>query len=72
MAKAGIKTIMVDQKATHTGKGHADGVEARTFEILDSFGIGEKCWSEANHTLEICIWACTTQCFIELYRLILY
>lgn len=56
MARGGIKTIMIDQKSAHTGKGHADGVEARTFEILDSFGIGEKCWAQANRTLEVCIW----------------
>jgi phenol 2-monooxygenase len=36
--------------------GQADGLQCRTLEILDSFGIGHRVWRESNHMLEICFW----------------
>ncbi|KAJ6189132.1 2-polyprenyl-6-methoxyphenol hydroxylase [Penicillium mononematosum] len=51
MAQTGIKTLVVEKKLSHTKVGHADGLESRTFEILDSFGIGAV-WAEANRTIE--------------------
>ncbi|ODM21994.1 hypothetical protein SI65_02838 [Aspergillus cristatus] len=33
-----------------------EALESRTIEILDSFGLGQKIWDEANHTIEICLW----------------
>jgi phenol 2-monooxygenase len=55
MAQTGIKTLVVEKKLSHTKVGHADGLESRTFEILDSFGIGA-IWAEANRTIEVCLW----------------
>lgn len=56
MARAGIRTLVVDRNAGPTEAGHADGLESRTIEILDSFGLGQKIWNEANHTIDICLW----------------
>jgi phenol 2-monooxygenase len=56
MAQAGIKTLVVEKKQSHTKEGHADGLESRTFEILDSFGLGAAIWTEANRTIEVCLW----------------
>lgn len=61
MARAGIRTLVVDRNAGPTEAGHADGLESRTIEILDSFGLGSKIWNEANHTIDICLWASTTR-----------
>jgi phenol 2-monooxygenase len=36
--------------------GQADGLQCRTLEIFDSFGMAQRAWSEANHMLEICLW----------------
>ncbi|CAG8909956.1 unnamed protein product [Penicillium egyptiacum] len=56
MAQAGIKTLVVEKKLSHTKVGHADGLESRTLEILDSFGIGAAIWAEANRTIKVCLW----------------
>jgi 2-polyprenyl-6-methoxyphenol hydroxylase-like FAD-dependent oxidoreductase len=56
MAQTGIKTLVIERKPSHTKAGHADGLESRTLEILDSFGIGAAIWTEANRTIEVCLW----------------
>ncbi|KAF7588647.1 hypothetical protein BBP40_005429 [Aspergillus hancockii] len=56
MATTGVKTIIVDQKPCRTLTGHADGLESRTLEILASFGLAEVISSEANPTIELCLW----------------
>ncbi|KAJ5336907.1 uncharacterized protein N7506_004929 [Penicillium brevicompactum] len=56
MAQTGIKAILIDQKPQRTQYGHADGVESRTFEILDSFGLSDNIWKNANRTIDLSIW----------------
>lgn len=56
MARTGIRTLVVEQKSRPTDVGHADGLESRTIEVLDSFGLGSKIWDESNHTIDICLW----------------
>ena len=58
MAKTGIKAIIVDKKPSNTPVGHADGLESRTLEILDSFEIGEPIWKQANRTIDLSLWVC--------------
>ncbi|CAI7630645.1 unnamed protein product [Penicillium glandicola] len=56
MAQTGVNTIIIDKKPYRTQFGHADGIESRTFEILDSFGLGENVWKIANRTIDLSIW----------------
>ncbi|KAL1875956.1 hypothetical protein VTK73DRAFT_9667 [Phialemonium thermophilum] len=56
MARLGIKARIVDKRTAKVFSGQADGFQSRTLEILDSFGIGERVWKEANHMIEVCIW----------------
>ncbi|KAA8650299.1 uncharacterized protein ATNIH1004_002982 [Aspergillus tanneri] len=56
MAQADIDTLVIDKKLSHTHFGRADGLESRTMEILDSFGLGEQIWKESNHTNDLCLW----------------
>ncbi|KAL3480808.1 FAD binding domain-containing protein [Aspergillus californicus] len=56
MAQMGVDTMIIDQKHNHTRCGRADGLESRTLEILDSFGLADKIWTQANHTEEIALW----------------
>lgn len=56
MARAGIRTLVVDRNSGPTEAGHADGLESRTIEILDSFGLGQKVWNESNRTIDISLW----------------
>lgn len=56
MAKTGVKAIIIDQKPQSTQTGHADGIESRTLEIFDSFGIAGNIWEHANRTIDLSIW----------------
>ncbi|KAJ5709445.1 hypothetical protein N7493_010779 [Penicillium malachiteum] len=56
MAQTGVTAIIIDQKPHRTQSGHADGIESRTFEILDSFGVGDNVWKNANPTIDLSIW----------------
>ncbi|KAH8423746.1 putative FAD monooxygenase [Aspergillus melleus] len=59
MAQMGVNATIVDQKSHQTRCGRADGLESRTLEILDSFGLADKVWAQANHTVEIALWGGT-------------
>ncbi|KAI9370878.1 FAD binding domain protein [Aspergillus egyptiacus] len=59
MARMGVNTMIIDQKSHQTRCGRADGLESRTLEILDSFGLADKVWAQANHTVEIALWGTT-------------
>ncbi|OJD34958.1 phenol 2-monooxygenase [Diplodia corticola] len=39
-----------------TAAGHADGVQCRTVEVFESFGISEPLLKEAYHVLEVAFW----------------
>ncbi|CAG9952822.1 unnamed protein product [Clonostachys rosea f. rosea IK726] len=52
----GIKTKVVDKRTTKIEKGHADGLQSRTIEILHSFGFGDGIYKEANRLQEVCFW----------------
>ncbi|KAH8430932.1 uncharacterized protein LDX57_008595 [Aspergillus melleus] len=56
LSQTGVKTLVVERQPFRTQAGHADGLESRTIEILDSFGIANAVWSESNPTIEVCLW----------------
>ncbi|SPO03695.1 probable FAD monooxygenase [Cephalotrichum gorgonifer] len=56
LARLGITTRIVDKRFSAINSGQADGLQSRTFEIMDSLGIGQDLWREANHMLEIRFW----------------
>jgi len=72
MARTGIRTLVVDRNSGPTEAGHADGLESRTIEILDSFGLGQKVWNESNHTIDICLWVMSPLAIFTILFLIKY
>ncbi|RYP89855.1 hypothetical protein DL770_004007 [Monosporascus sp. CRB-9-2] len=56
MARLGVNARIIDKRTSKVFSGHADGIQVRTLEILDSFGIGERVWKEANRIIEVCFW----------------
>lgn len=56
MAHTGITCLIVEKKLRPTNAGRADGLESRTIEIMDSFGLEHKIWGESNRTIDICLW----------------
>lgn len=54
MSRCGIKTLVVDKRSADVRGGQADGIQARTLEMLDSFGLADTVWNESCHMGEVC------------------
>ncbi|KAI9890267.1 MAG: hypothetical protein M1814_004302 [Vezdaea aestivalis] len=55
-SRYGVSTRIIDKKSTRTVTGHADGLQCRTLEILDSFGFAHSIVSQSCREVEICSW----------------
>ena len=53
MARCGVQTLLVDKRSADVRVGQADGVQARTLEILDSLGLADTVWKESYHLGEV-------------------
>ncbi|KAL5357549.1 FAD binding domain-containing protein [Aspergillus floccosus] len=52
-----MATRIIDEKKTRTHTGHADGIQSRTLEILDSFGIIESILRQGVSDVDMSYWA---------------
>ncbi|KAJ5690870.1 hypothetical protein N7462_005262 [Penicillium macrosclerotiorum] len=57
LARYGIRCKVLERRDSPMEMGQADGVQCRTVEIFESFGIGEELLREAYHVLEVNFWA---------------
>ena len=57
LAKYGVRCKVLERRDGPMKMGQADGVQCRTVEIFESFGIGEEILREAYHVLEVNFWA---------------
>ncbi|KAK7426894.1 hypothetical protein QQZ08_006640 [Neonectria magnoliae] len=57
LARCGINYRILERRPGPLQNGQADGVQCRTVEIFESFGISEDLLKEAYHVLEIAFWA---------------
>lgn len=55
-SRYGISTRIIDRNSSRVQTGHADGLQARTLEIFDSFGFADRPVKEGYHVLEIASW----------------
>ena len=55
-AQYDISIRIIDQKAGRTKTGHADGIQSRTLEILDSFGIVDPILKQGTPEVDMCYW----------------
>ena len=55
-SKFSISTRVIDRNSGPVAKGQADGLQARTLEIFDSFGLAGEVLSQCCHDQEVCIW----------------
>ena len=51
-----MSTRIIDRNTARISKGQADGLQARTLEIFDSFGVADRVWKKGFHDIEICHW----------------
>lgn len=57
LARCGINYKILERRPGPLENGQADGVQCRTVEIFESFGIAEDLLKEAYHVLEVAFWA---------------
>ncbi|KAH7152883.1 FAD binding domain-containing protein [Dactylonectria macrodidyma] len=57
LARCGINYRILERRPGPLENGQADGVQCRTVEIFESFGMSEDLLKEAYHVLEIAFWA---------------
>lgn len=51
-----LSVRIIDQKPGRTPTGHADGIQSRTLEILDSFDLVEPILKQGVADVESCYW----------------
>lgn len=56
LAIYGIPFTILERRSGPLEIGQADGVQCRTVEIYESFGLSEDLLREAYHILEVCFW----------------
>ncbi|KAG9191326.1 phenol 2-monooxygenase [Alternaria panax] len=56
LAIFGIPFTILERRSGPLEIGQADGVQVRTVEIYESFGLSEELLREAYHILEVCFW----------------
>jgi phenol 2-monooxygenase len=54
-----MSTRIIDQKGSRTETGHADGIQSRTLEILESFGIVDPILNQGIHDVDMAHWVST-------------
>lgn len=59
LARYGLTCKILERRDGPMKLGQADGVQCRTVEIFESFGIGEELLRESYHVLEVVFWADT-------------
>lgn len=57
LARYGVKCKVLERRDGPMKMGQADGVQCRTVEIFESFGVGEELLRDAYHVLEVSFWA---------------
>ncbi|KAF7542455.1 hypothetical protein G7Z17_g11557 [Cylindrodendrum hubeiense] len=57
LARCGIDYRILERRPGPLENGQADGVQCRTVEVFESFGLSEDLLKEAYHVLEIAFWA---------------
>ncbi|KAJ5814779.1 Monooxygenase FAD-binding [Penicillium riverlandense] len=56
-ARYNLSIQIIDQKSGRTKTGHADGLQSRTLEILESFGIVDPILKQGAPEVDMCYWA---------------
>lgn len=57
LAKHGVACRVLERRDGPLVKGQADGVQCRTVEIFESFGLSDQLLRESYHVLELAFWA---------------
>ncbi|KIM90285.1 hypothetical protein PILCRDRAFT_812015 [Piloderma croceum F 1598] len=56
LAKAGVKVRIIDKKSNKISAGHADGIQPRTIEVLQSYGLADRLLRDACQLHMVAFW----------------
>jgi phenol 2-monooxygenase len=56
LASQGVGICIIEKNAARPSRGRADGLEPRTLEILNSYGLLNSWWCNASQTVELSVW----------------
>lgn len=56
LASQNVKVGILEKNASRPERGRADGLEPRTLEILNSYGLLDSWWRHASNTVELSVW----------------
>lgn len=57
LSRCGVPCKILESRTGPLETGQADGVQCRTVEVFESFGVAEELLREAYHVLEVTFWA---------------
>jgi len=57
LARCGVRCQILESRQGPLDTGQADGVQCRTVEMFDSFGLAEELLRESYHVLEVTFWS---------------
>lgn len=57
-SRYGIDCRIIDKLPQGIFKGQADGIQARSLEVFESFGFAERVERESHMSVEVCFWVC--------------
>ena len=57
LARCGVQCTILEKRSEPLKNGQADGVQCRTVEVFESFGLAEDLLREAYHVLEVAFWS---------------
>jgi phenol 2-monooxygenase len=60
LSNQGVKVGILEKSVERPLRGRADGLEPRTLEILNSYGLLDSWWRHASSTVELSVWVCRT------------
>ena len=55
-SRYGINCRIIDKRPKEIFKGQADGIQARSLEIFESFGFVDRVEKECQMSVEMCFW----------------
>jgi phenol 2-monooxygenase len=61
LARYGVPCKVIDSRLGPLTTGQADGVQCRTVEIFEGFGVVEELLRESYHVLEVCFYSANAQ-----------
>lgn len=61
LSRCGVKCKILEQRSGPEKVGRADGVQCRTVEVFESFGLSEELLRDAYHVLEVTFWSSTKE-----------